>query len=76
MAYWYICEVRMLVQYSIGWALRYGVPGRRWLIIPLFVQGLLLATGWLIASPIIRYYRPPTLDSWFVGRCHKYMLGD
>jgi len=75
MIWWWKTEMYLLVKYTIGWAFRYGVPGRQWLIIPLFFQGLIMATAWLVASPIVRHPTPPVFSTWFIGRCHAYMLG-
>ena len=72
---WYKQEMILLYRYSMGWAFKFGVPGRRWLIIPLSFQGFILATAWLVVSPIIRYYKPPVFKPWFIGRCHLYMRG-
>jgi hypothetical protein len=68
-------EMHLLVSYSLGWALKFGVPGRRWLIIPLAFQGFIMATAWLVASPIVRHPKPPVFKPWFIGRCQAYMSG-
>jgi len=75
LTHWYKTEMYMLCIYCRGWALKFGVPGRRWLAIVLFFQGVILATAWLIASPIIRHPKPPVFKPWFIGRCHNYMRG-
>lgn len=72
---WYIQEMQLLAAYSRGWALKFGVPGRRWLIIPMTFQAAILAVAWLVASPIVRHPKPPVFQTWFIGRCHAYMKG-
>jgi hypothetical protein len=72
---WYRTEMHLLKNYSLGWALKFGVPGRRWLIIPLGMWGFCMATAWLVASPIVRHHKPPALKPWFIGRCQLYMRG-
>jgi hypothetical protein len=72
---WYMMEMHLLYGYAMGWALKFGVPGRRWLIIPLAFQGFIMATAWLVASPIVRHPKPPVFKPWFIGRCQAYMRG-
>jgi hypothetical protein len=72
---WYITEMRLLFAYSRDWALKFGVPGHRWLIIPMAGQAVLMATAWLVVSPIVRHPKPPVFKAFFIGRCHAYMLG-
>ena len=72
---WYTTEMLLLYGYSKGWALKFGVPGRRWLIIPMTFQAIIMATAWLVASPIVRHPKPPVFQTWFIGRCHAYMTG-
>jgi len=75
MIHWYKTEMYLLCIYCRDWALKFGVPGRRWLAIVLFFQGTALATAWLVASPLIRHHRPPVFKPWFVRTCHNYMRG-
>jgi hypothetical protein len=72
---WYKTEMLLLKQYTIGWVLHYGAPGRRWLAIVLAVQGVFVAACLMLVSPFLSLRRPPVFSAWFIGRCHNYMRG-
>jgi hypothetical protein len=73
--HWYRTEMFMLFIYCRDWALKFGVPGRRWLAIVLFFQGVALATSWLVVSPLVRHRTPPVFRPTYIRLCHEYMRG-